>query len=247
MDKNEFENFINKIETRHPNQVVEIDYLRELYKKYTKTYIKDTGIDSMEATKLFLLKYNNDKKIEKMFDVFNSGYCIEEYCSHTGETVRSVEKLIDGLTSENKKKFNTIYDETKNRDNTEFYKYIRFVVSKLLEIDKDDFTMMDYYTYTKLPVNDFRKIVEKICENTKEVRDLLLMIKVGNNSLPRISKVSQLRTKTIISGREVTKEEKEKIFDYLEENNYPDDVFKIALRKYLDGTLFTSKTLGLKK
>lgn len=243
----QFGTFIKKIESKHPNQTEELTYIKNIYNKYKEKYnIKPAKVQN--RSELYIpLDRDNGKRLEKFLDVYNSGYCIEEYCSYTGETVFSVTFAIKNMLAEDKEKYNIEYNEVLQRDNSEFYKYVKFVISKLLEIDKEEFTMMDYHTYLRLPQADFAQIANQVVEDKKCIKNLLISIKIAENKLPRISKVSELESRTVIAGREVTREEKEKIFNYLEENNYPINDYKIALRKYLNGTLIIEKKLELKK
>ena len=243
--KQAYSSFIRKFKTKFPKQLEEIEVLKGLYVKYLEKY----NIDPDKKVKRSYIECNHvgDKRLDKFVAVYESGYCIEEYCSINGETIHSVTTAVKNLKLEDKQKYAEEYEEILNRDNSDFYEYIRFTISKLLEIDKNDFTIMDYHKYTKLPVTDFVKLANSLVENQETIKELLIMIKIADRKLPRICKDVELNSKITINGVEVSREDKENVFNYLEENGYPICDYKIALRKYLNGTLIVDKKLELKK
>lgn len=238
---NEFKIVMKRFTNKFPNQVKEISYLESVYNEYKERYNK---CDKKPKNQLYFEYFHDaDKRVKTLIDVYNSEYCIEEYCSNTGALVYATRREIEGMTVADKAKYETQYNEVLQRDNSEFYKYIKFVISKLNEIKRDEFTMMDYHTYTRLNMNDFISLAKTLVEDESTIKDLILTIKLANKRTFNTSKSNELSCKTIIGGREITLEEKEMIFDYLEENNYPKCDYKIALRKYLDGEILNDKQL----
>jgi hypothetical protein len=222
--KEQFDKIISDAKETFPNQP-EIDNLKLIYDEYKRTYENVSKNNKNE----------NLNPYEILIDkIYESGKTTEEYCSITGESVVKVNYVIRQIPTNEKAKIIV------NRDNSNFENNIKSMVYDLL--NAEDFDMTMYYDYTKLNIDDFIRIIKRIIPDEKICLKMRILILNNRRKLNQIiSKEKELNNKTIISGREITKEEKEKIFNYIEEKDYPYSVYFIVTHKYLDGKLSFDK------
>jgi len=124
-----------------------------------------------------------------------------------------------------------------------------------------DFDLLDYYKIINIPLNKLETILEKNIhkqENYLE-NDLLLMQFISQNNCDCLNEKSIEKIysdKHIVgvqfdkknrpipgTGREITKEEKQNIIFYLNENKIPLNIktYSIAMRRYLNGELLINQ------
>ena len=217
----------------YPLQVNEINRLNEIYnmlnvdrKKTSNTYVDKSALCGKS---LFDKKTEMDNQLKELY---LSNLSIEEFCSLNNVTIKSIKNLCDKYMEDNKK----IIDEILNRDSSEFKNYIKNLGLSILE--KEEFDRLDYYLYTKLKYEDFRDILYQLLPKEQ----VLLILKKLNKTRKitcgaYINKNKELEAINIINGKVISNEEKIKIFDFLEENNLPLDLYKTALKKYANGNL----------
>ena len=180
--------------------------------------------------------------MEILKDLFYSELSILEYCSKYGKSVSKVEKDIKTLSK--KKEYEPYANLIMERDNSEFLSYIKFVAYKLYNTPK--FDQLHYHQYTHLKQRDFVALINELIDNEEVAGKLSRKVK-HLKRLPIINKKQELETKSVISGREIKTEEKEKIFNYLDENDYDHGLYYIALNRYVNGKLDLGKQYTLKK
>lgn len=158
---------------------------------------------------------------------------IYEYCSKYGGILADLNHMAQIIKDDNPELYKQ-YKKLCKDPSEEFNTYIKWVVMDI-KVKGNDFDIFDYYYFTKLHPLTFRSICEKIisAQNFKIVVSVLN--KFYSYDYMTIDKEQELSGTIIIKGHEFSREEKEKIFDYLDENNMPHIVFKAALRKYIDG------------
>lgn len=216
--EDKIDNMIKSLKNRFPNQP-EIENIKLTYAKYKEYYScklkKEVPSDIDYCSKLIM-------------EIFNSNKTVEEYCSMTGESFDNCHSAITSRKSSMKKEIDIIL----SRDNSEFEKMIKIMAYQFIKDPNFDLTM--YYDFTKLKFIDFFNSCKKIISNEKVYEKVRILIRKNEKTLKmEIVKKVELEGKTIISGREITREEKEKVFDYMEEKKYPISLYSIVLRKYL--------------
>ena len=182
-------------------------------------------------------------EVSDKITVLRNGKLVGEYESSELPKVQLVGKMIGkdyGEINSNIKPVNNIEDENE-----------REVFLKAINLGKKNFLEpLDTVIYkgevlglAGLLGSDRTELVNLLFESGDITRDLVVNIKIANKKTHNISKRNELNSKTVIGGREITREEKEMIFDYLEKYNYPECDYKIALIKYLNGQLLDDKQL----
>ena len=242
MNDKEYDKFLSKFQNRFPSQTEEYDYLIDLYYKYLEKYnISTEKKDNVYIGNLGSTRPKKEVNLELFTNLYDSNLCIYEYCSKTGYQVQEIEEYLNSIESnypECKLSIKTI----KTRDKSQFMRYMVYVTYKLYHLEEYDF--LDYLEYTKLNIKDFYDIIQEIHFDETMMRNLYKKLrqispskKWGNNYIYDINREEKLDSKTIINGRVVTREEKEKIFKFLDNNHYSTSLYNIALKKYLNGKL----------
>ena len=187
------------------------------------------------------IKLNQAKEI--LYELLSSGLSIYEYCHVHGKyrvlEIKNFIKTVYGTSKIGKEKTSEVISEIEAREHDNFIKELNSIVIQIE--NHPDFTILDYYALTKLNVDDF---YDKIGPQSAIVGKF-----VSTNSLSKRKRFSvrmaafspeeELRVSRIIKGREITKEEKELIFKYLEENDIPVDqyTYKACLNKLINNDL----------
>ena len=239
MTSRDFEIFISAITKSYPKQTKQIDYVKGLYNKYLEKY--NITEEKKQATYIKRALYEDEPNeyINLLKDVLDSGLCAMEYCSKKGITYNTITNAMRHL--QNGSKNEPIINEINNRSDEKFNKYMVYAIEQMCNVD--EFDMSVYYDYTRLNINDFKKIVESNFPNEQRTRNLLTQIKIGSRKLPKLTKRSILETEKTIAGRVITKEETEMLLDYMEDKNYPVEIYNIVLKKYVNDDIELPKVL----
>ena len=225
---------IGKFNSVYKKQKDEYIYLSNIMNKYQA--LLDSKSNKKKDYINVSLCYNKEWKnnINNRFEsLYLSKLSIEEFCSLTGESIVKTKSTVES----NLKcaDYSEMSKEILSRTPSE--KFYDRIISLAYEIDTNDsFDALDYYEVTRLKNSDFRDIVSKKIDKKNIVRivqKLNMKVKLNMN----LNKTIELNSKKIISGREITFEEKEAIFKYLEDNNLPLGLYNVALKRYLNDRL----------
>ena len=184
---------------------------------------------------------SNKKTLEKELinDILLSALSIDEYCSKTGIPIAKLKNICIRYAKSCDIEKANIGKTLLERSNAEFLNNFKNIV--LLELTKEEADIFDYLDITRFSAKDFREILTGLIplDIIKEIltRTDPHRIEPAYNLNQFVCKEARLSCNTVIGGRTVTREEKEKIYIYLEENNYPSCLFMTALKKYLSGRL----------
>ena len=225
-------------------QEYEINYLNGIVSKYEK--INDDK--SKKSNKYINIKLSNPSEKDKALlmrikCLYISKLSIEEFCSLTGEDMATLKDACIFRTKNDKlkSKMKDILARTPS-DN-----FNKTMLNIAYEADTNpDFDALDYYNITRLKTSDYRDIIQ----NQLSKEDFIRIIKKINKTVrmsSNINKVNELKSKKIIGGREIAYDEKEAIFNYLDENRLPIGLYTCALKKYLSGKLDINNTKRLVK
>ncbi|MBP3766444.1 MAG: hypothetical protein J6G98_04625 [Bacilli bacterium] len=225
-----FNSIMKKFKRYYPNQDDEVRYLYDIYDKYIK---KETlnNIDDID----YINKTDNLTEQElNLIDIYKSNYCIIEYCSQEELSYSVASFIVDKY----KKSKNTVLSQMANdilsRDSSDIKEKLKNFANYIAL--NEDFDILDYLDITKLSFVDFKRIIAPLVP--RKVSDIVINRLRRLNALNNnISKNIELDSKSIIGGREILREEKEKIFEYIENKNYPIGVYQFVLRKYANGNL----------
>lgn len=178
-------------------------------------------------------------------DLIKSGLTIEEYCFVNGTSrIYDLKQAIKRIKPIFKENSQIIDDILKERSNDDLYANIKLISYKI--INDKDFDVIDYYQYTRMNMNDFLKIVHNVIRDEKAKSRVHEKISKINRNLilytnQYINKEAELESYTFINERVISREEKEKVFAYLDREglNKPYNLFvyKQCLRKYAMGNL----------
>lgn len=216
------EKVLKKFKNRFPNQP-EYEILVERFNEYENLVKKNHNI--------------REDYYEKIIDeLLYSDLTIEEFCSQTGKSISEYKKICNKLKYHEKVKI------IESRSNINFDKKMKSLCYEI--INNLDFDMVVYYSYTKLKIDEFLRIAKKYFADEKLFIKMTIILRKSSRKLNmNINKEQEINGRRIINGTEITKEEKEKIFNYIEENNYPLSVYTMILKKYLNNEI----DLGLQK
>lgn len=168
-------------------------------------------------------------------EIVESGLTLLEYCSTYGGSFDSFEKIAASIRNENLNLYKKFRKICTKESSQEFYLYIKSIAEEMI-LKGESFDSFDYYYYTKLDPLIFKRI----CENLMSPEELKLIN-------PRLTKLKirryyeytdiefEMSGVIIIKGYELSQEEKNKITQYLIENNMPLEALRPAFRKYVNG------------
>ncbi|MBR2828536.1 MAG: hypothetical protein IKE70_04835 [Bacilli bacterium] len=185
---------------------------------------------------------------------------LEEFCLNLNITVskfKTILKLFSDDDSLKKKVLEKI--EILNQNELNFYLNIgNHVLDKVKNgMGYRCFDLVDYYQITDIPLDKlFQKIKKALCvddvklfgkflsqyQNAKIMNDRGIQTLLDSRQVVGV-KVDSDGKSIPNSGREITLDEKLFLLDYLKKNNIPfyDDVYRVALSRYLDHTLEEEK------
>lgn len=209
------------------------NYLEQKYQEYLQLYKRNKSKNNLP--KAFL-------PLELIEDIFNNNCSIYEYCDkhYITYTIGEINKFIKqfyGIKS------NEIIKNLNSKDNPNLQLKLNNIALKI--INNPNYTIVDYYLETKLNLDDFYRRVE----NRKEISIFVSSnskkyFSNSHNHESYFSKNDELKTKRIIKGKEITIEEKNSIFKFLEDNDIPVNAFtyRACLNKLVNNSLdFMSK------
>lgn len=218
--KKQYENYLEKFKIKFPNSNEELLYLKEIYDKFQKKYEKK------ETTTISV-----NKRELLTNEILKSGYTVEEYCANLGISISSTYNIIS-----KSKSYRDHIDEFNNRSKEQFNQLLKNLIYSIIYENID---ILDYYMQTHLDLNDFARLSKEMISANDDRIIISKFVQKAQN-LVKFSttiKEQELKRVTSINGYEVTIEEKEKIFDFLEQNNIPSKLYPVALNRYVNGTL----------
>jgi len=214
--------YISKADIEHAN------YLEQKYQEYLQLYKQNRNVKNDLPKKLLPL--------ELIEDLFNKNCSVYEYCDKNYQvyTVVEINKFIKQFYGI---KAVEIIKELNSKEDPNFQLKLNNIALNI--INNPNYTIIDYYLETKLKLRDFYSRVE----SRREISTFVFTnSKRSFNDLHNctsFSKDAELKSKHIIKGREITIEEKNSIFQFLENNDIPVDEFtyRACLNKLVDGSL----------
>ena len=242
--KEKFLNYLKKYIIKHSESkeyvISIINNIDNIYQLRGECSMKET----MENIKPIYNKKTSEKEL--IDDLFYSSLSIEEYCSKTGTSIKKIKKLCINYSKSNDKDKVNMGNILLERSSFEFLTKLKNDV--LITLTKDDADIFDYFGITRLSGKEFRETMTGLIPHEMLVEILrridLYRIDPSNNLHSIVNKDAKMNCKIVIGGREITKEEKEKVLKFLESNNYPLCLFNSALKKYVSGKLeITEKVL----
>lgn len=220
---NTFHYYLTSFKNNFPEQEHYIQYLETLYKDYSKMNVKKE-----EA-----LPVSNNKEIYQY--ILKSNECVEEYCFVNGGSIHKIKNIIRGYRSDES-------EEILKRDNSSYISKMKDIIYQIINEQMD---YLDYYTQTKIGLDDLLVLSKNLSLGKKQYIQINQFVKKGKKieSENRIVESAQLEKLTKFGDREITREEKEKIFDYLKFNKIALCYYNMALVKYVKGYLKFGKQL----
>ena len=237
--------FQKKEEEKQKKEMELIPKFEEIVKDY---------ISSKPLRKLYYFEYGNITKNEfvymlKMLEKYNSPI-IEEYKKNALETkpilieLRKKEREEEKRETEAKiKKEKIKQEEINEKTKEELTKVLRIMM-----IAKEKFTILDYYQYTDLPVNEAAQFINSNMSVSQKRLFAQFQRKYSNDYLLNDSNIEELfnlKKKYIIEmddkgnilrDYEITREDKENVIIALKEKNIPitNATYQLMLQKYFN-------------
>lgn len=216
--------------------------LAEQFEKWFYESLKQRSEKQMiEDFEICVDEYAEAKQV--LYELLSSGVSIYEYChTHGKYSVSEIKKYIRKIysaTDFGNKKVSEVISEIESREQNDFIEELNNIAFQIQ--NNPNFTILDYYHLTKLSLDDFYdKIGFYSLEVSKFVNSNSVIKRIGMGMpVSKFSQERELRVSRVIKGREITKEEKELIFKYLEENNIPIDqyTYRACLNKLINNDL----------
>lgn len=239
--REEYKKIIESASKRYGEDAKEVfEWLNEKFEEYyTKYKVKPAKIEKVDFTK------ENAKRV--IASVTLSGLSIAEYANENlycdiSDICNAIKAFVPAYTDQ----YNRIVDGFNSRENKAFKTEI---LSILDEMNKnEDFDIVDYYLKTSLCLKDFRSIVgqnDKLSLFMSKYNKYTTRQKYDSGENFRNTIYSQ---KCIKNGREITKEDKDKVFEYMEKKQIPYGIqtYNAVLRRYLDGLILEEKVKVMK-
>lgn len=223
LSENIFHYYLTSFKNNFPEQEQYIQYLETLYKDYSKMNVKKEEV----------LPISGNKEIYQR--ILESNECVEEYCFVNGESIRKIKNIIRGYRSDES-------EEILKRDNSSYISKMKDIIYQIINEQID---YLDYYTQTKIGLDDLLALSKNLSLEKEQYIQINQFVKKGKKieSENRIVESAQLEKLTKFGDREITREEKEKIFDYLKFNKIALCYYNMALVKYVKGYLKFGKQL----
>ena len=229
LKEKDIKRMISCLESKYTKEDVELltGYYNEYCKKYKVKPVQEEKKDELKEKSKYIL-----------VDVVMSGLSVAEYASkNLYLDINDIKQAIKNLTSETGKTYQRIVDEINSRESKTFQDEMKDILS---EMGSSDFDIIDYYSRTKLSLNDFKKIVGsarslsifmgkyKNCASRSKYRD------------PSKFKEEQYDKLHVMQGIIITNEDREIVFKYMDENQIPytEETYRAVLGKYLDDNLY---------
>lgn len=217
---------IDKFKQNFPEQEEELNYLKKIYTMYKEQYVLKKEMP------------NNQNKVyvDILYKILNSGYTMEEYCAVYGNyTLKELKAMVLKIHSTHR----TIQEDFEAKcmcSSETFIIYLKKIAKLMSKIE--NFTLFDYYYYTKLNPFDFIELCKKYLTN-EELKNIKPIIGRLRSLVGAVYGTVNMRRDidnvTIIQGRQITSEEKLSIIEYLEADKIPSVAYQSALRKYVAG------------
>lgn len=223
LSKNIFHYYLTSFKNNFPEQEQYIQYLETLYMDYSK----------VNAKKQEALPVSNNKEVYQY--ILESNECVEEYCFINGGSIHKIKNIIRNYDSDES-------EEILKRDTTSYVSKMKDIIYQIINEQMD---YLDYYTQTKISLDDLLVLSKKLSLEKEQYIKINQFVKKGKKieSENRIVESAQLEKLTKFGDREITREEKERIFDYLRLNKISFCYYNIALVKYVKGYLKFGKQL----
>lgn len=232
--KEEIEKYYKKIEKYIVYRNKKIKKLQEEKRNLRK--LEKLKLLSQEAT-LVISSY-----LEKMDESF------EGFLAENNINLTKFKKYIEVLQAHNKPLYEEYMNKKEEKERKEA-EIAQIQITNLLDainngINENDvvreFDTLDYFNITNIPVDRLVIVARTFLSN-----DELVPIKkfaAANEKCAKPNKVDEeaiLNGYMLIDGKEITREENEAVFKYLEENNLPKNniTHRAALKRYLNGYL----------
>lgn len=192
-------------------------------------------------------KYN--KSVEVVVTLLNSDYSIEEFCHmNLKYNIKDIKNMIFSVSKQDR---NEILDILSKRT----YERIMPSIEKIvMEIINDELDIVDYYMLTKLNFSDFYEIISLQIDNIKVLNKIKSFISFNrekvkeNHYMYVISQELETNSFSKINDVVITKEQKEKIFRFME-NNIPITLhtYGVLKNKVINGDINIDELVKTKK
>lgn len=226
IDKKKFITVVNKFKKYYPNQDEELKFLQNIYNQYLNVEI----IANMDINSYINNKKDFTSQESNLIDIYKSNYCIIEYCSKEELSYTVASNTVKKYKNSTNKYLNEMANDILSRDSSVYLdKLLNFANYIVLN---DNFDILDYLDVTRLSFVDFKNVIAPFI--SREVSTIIFnrlkkLKYLNNNFNPKI----ELECKTIIGGREITRDEKINVLNYIDNNHYPIGVYQYVLRKYV--------------
>lgn len=239
--RKEYEKIMESASKRYGEDGKEVfEWLNEKFEEYyTKYKVKPAKVEKVDFVK------ENAKRI--ITSVSLSGLSIAEYTDENlycdiSDISNAIKEFVPAYTEQ----YNKVVGALNSRESKSFKPKMLSILDEINT--NEDFDIVDYYLRTRLCLKDFRSIVgqnDKLSVFMSKYNKYMTRQKYDNGENFRNTIYSQ---KCIKNGREITKEDKDKVFEYMEKNQIPygTQTYNGVLRRYLDGLILEEKVKVMK-
>lgn len=234
--KREFEEKINFFKAKYGN---DDDGLADFFTaKFNEYYAKYK--EKEEETEKINYQYENAKRV--VISVCSSNLSVAEYCDENLYCdMKNIKECVMLLTRRNKKVSKLILEKINEKESPEFIERMNSIKEEIQ--NNKDFDIVDYYLRTGLSLSDFKTVVGTFPELNKLIDRNPLNLCTSRYSDPKSFKNKNANAILSIDGITISDEDKDKIYEYMEENDIPytQATYKAVVRKYISGELIPTK------
>lgn len=234
----------------------------DIYRKYKDKISK-------AKTKEQVLKNHVEKlyNAEKIFNAFVNSPLIQNrlaFCLQYNLSLKIFENYVHLIKKHKPDLYQTYPDRIKELQEQYFNKHfdevnliVNYIENGIIENDVlREFNLLDYYFITKIPLLDTLKICEAKLPVEKRIYFRKFISTYKKHKLLSLVDIQSIIDETTVininfdddgnpianTGRLITKEEKEEIFNFLKENDIPpiDYIYIIALNRLINGNLYNN-------
>lgn len=223
ISKQDYNDKLKKFSNKFPDYKEEREKLEEIYQRYLDMYYPKKEEKKVEI---------NNIENEKLLNTFlNSGDTIEEFCSKYGYRMSEIYGVIYKLPVSKRKE---VQENLKEKNNDSLVEIMRQMVKEICL--NPNFDIIDYYQYTHLVISDFRTVFKEYFGelNPKLTRKVVVFLQKYGDFTKKIMNYDKImHSNMCIENRTIDTTEKQKVLNYLEQQNIPLCFYLPALKKYI--------------
>lgn len=223
-----------------------LDIVIPSHKKITENILSDKSYKKEQ------IRVHKNEKLSKKYNLIES-YLVDSldiniFCSNNNITLDEFDKVLKYIESHDYKLAKMCRAKIKEDKKKEIQKIARMIKNGIKTKNGiREFDLLDYYLNTYVSFGVIRNVINEIEFSKEELESLRVFLKKYMYTKFIVKETIYKERVTVLLNNlpyVITKEDKDIVFEFLEENNIPlsDKTYIIALRRYLNNELLEQKT-----